>query len=440
MTNPTIKRNQNGGSIPGLEEQRQSSRQRDRRSFLKGVGALGAGLWIAPSADAFALTEDKIKIVRYFSNPGDAQGRQGQPMVNQSSNVVIIETERGRMGIGEGGEPRTMEECASMLIGLDPYRIDNLWQRMMRGYFYPAGREKLHSMGALDLALWDLKAKALEVPLWQLLGGKSRNYVECYSTAFPRPRNGGTLEDAARACIDAGFRTYRYSTDNPRQRVMDRFKLVQQMHEDCVLLHKGAGDGGWAIDFHTELDPPDAINLATLLEPLHPYFCEDLIRSEGVMSYQTIRERTRVPIAVGEQFGYKWDINALIEKQLIDYARVTLPNVGGISEFMKIIAMAETHYVGMIPHFTGPIAEAALVQCLTATSVTALMEMLGDGSRTWPYLPRMYDFKEGKLWPNDRPGLGVEVDVSKLTRIGEYSTYRAGMLMNQRPDGSFTNW
>jgi len=440
MTNPTIKRNQNGGSIPGLEEQRQSSRQRDRRSFLKGVGALGAGLWIAPSADAFALPEDKIKIVRYFSNPGDAQGRQGQPMVNQSSNVVIIETERGRIGIGEGGEPRTMEECASMLIGLDPYRIDNLWQRMMRGYFYPAGREKLHSMGALDLALWDLKAKALEVPLWQLLGGKSRNYVECYSTAFPRPRNGGTLEDAARACIDAGFRTYRYSTDNPRQRVMDRFKLVQQMHEDCVLLHKGAGDGGWAIDFHTELDPPDAINLATLLEPLHPYFCEDLIRSEGVMSYQTIRERTRVPIAVGEQFGYKWDINALIEKQLIDYARVTLPNVGGISEFMKIIAMAETHYVGMIPHFTGPIAEAALVQCLTATSVTALMEMLGDGSRTWPYLPRMYDFKEGKLWPNDRPGLGVEVDVSKLTRIGEYSTYRAGMLMNQRPDGSFTNW
>jgi len=450
MTNPMIKRNQNEQSIPGLEEQRQSSRERidgrnrtgprDRRSFLKGVGALGAGLWIAPSADAFALPEDKIKTVRYFSNSGDAQGRQGQPMVNQSSNVVIIETERGRMGIGEGGEPRTMEECASMLIGLDPYRVDNLWQRMMRGYFYPAGREKLHSMGALDLALWDLKAKALDVPLWQLLGGKSRNYVECYSTAFPRPRNGGTLEDAARACIDAGFRTYRYATDNPRQRVVDRFKLVQQMHEDCVLLHKGAGDGGWAIDFHTELDPPDAINLATLLEPLHPYFCEDLIRSEGVLSYETIRERTRVPIAVGEQFGYKWDINTLIEKQLIDYARVTLPNVGGISEFMKIIAMAETHYVGMIPHFTGPIAEAALVQCLTATSVTALMEMLGDGSRTWPYLPRMYDFREGKLWPNDRPGLGVEVDVSKLTRIGEYSTYRAGMLMNQRPDGSFTNW
>ena len=110
------------------------------------------------------------------------------------------------------------------------------------------------------------------------------------------------------------------------------------------------------------------------------------------------------------------------------------------ARFMKILALAETHYIGMIPHFTGPIAEAALVHCLTASSVTALMEMLGNGTRTWPYLPKVYDFKDGKLWPNDRPGLGVQVDESKLNKIGEYNTYRAGMLLNQRPDGSFTNW
>ena len=77
---------------------------------------------------------------------------------------------------------------------------------------------------------------------------------------------------------------------------------------------------------------------------------------------------------------------------------------------------------------------------LAATSLTALTEMLGDGTRTWPYVPKVYDFKEGKLWPNDRPGLGVEVDRTKLTQIGRYDTYRAGMLLNQRPDGSFTNW
>jgi L-alanine-DL-glutamate epimerase-like enolase superfamily enzyme len=406
---------------------------------LTALGAAGASLWLPPSADALALAEDKIKRVRYFRNSGDSTGNRGQPMVNQSSNVVIIETERGLTGIGEGGEPTSMDECASMLIGLDPFRIDQHWQRMLRGYFYPAGREKIHSLGALDMALWDLKAKALDVPLWQLLGGKSREHIELYSTAFPRGRN-GTLEDAARACMDAGFRVYRHATDNPRERLVDRFKLVRQMHEDCIALHKITGDGGWAIDFHTELDPPDAINLATLLEPLHPYFCEDLIRSEGVDSYVTMRERTRVPIAVGEQFGYKWDINTLIERQLIDYTRCTLPNVGGISELMKIIALAETHYVGMIPHFTGPISEAALVHCLAATSVPVLMEMLGDGTRTWPHLPKAYDFKDGKLWPNDRPGLGVTLDQSKLTPLGEYATYRAGMLLNRRPDGSFTNW
>jgi L-alanine-DL-glutamate epimerase-like enolase superfamily enzyme len=411
----------------------------DRRTVLTGLGALSAALWVPRSADALGLADDRIKVVRYFSNAGDAQGRRGQPMVNQSSNVVMIETEGGLTGIGEGGEPTSMDECASMLIGEDPFRIEQHWQRMMRGYFYPAGREKLHALGALDMALWDLKAKALDVPVWQLLGGKARDYVECYATAFPRPRN-GDLEDAARACIDAGFRAYRHATDNPRQRVIDRFQLVRQMHEDCILLHKGAGDGGWAIDFHTELDAADAVNLATLLEPLHPYFCEDLIRSEGVDSYANIRQRVRVPIAVGEQFGYKWDINTLIERELIDYTRVTLPNVGGITEFMKILALAETHYIGMIPHFTGPIAEAALVHCLTASSGVALMEMLGDGSRTYPHLPQMYDFREGKMWPNERPGLGVEVDVSRLTLLGEYDTFRAGMLMNRRPDGSFMNW
>jgi L-alanine-DL-glutamate epimerase-like enolase superfamily enzyme len=415
------------------------TRHWSRRSVVTGLGAIGTGLWVAPSADALGLEDDKIKVVRYFSNSGDSQGRRGQPMVNQSTNVVMVETEGGLVGIGEGGEPTSMDECASMLIGEDPFRNDQHWQRMLRGYFYPAGREKQHSLGALDMALWDLKAEALDVPVWQLLGGTSRDYLELYATAFPRPRN-GTLEDAARACMDAGFRVYRHATDNPRERVVDRFSLVRRMHEDCALIHKVTGDGGWAIDFHTELDPPDAINLATLLEPLHPYFCEDLIRSESVDSYATIRERTRVPIAVGEQFGYKWDINTLIERQLIDYTRCTLPNVGGITEFMKIVALAETHYVGMIPHFTGPISEAALLHCLIASSTTALMEMLGDGTRTWPYLPKVYDFKDGKMWPNDRPGLGVELDMSRLTLLGEYDTYRAGMLMNRRPDGSFMNW
>ena len=406
----------------------------DRRTLIKGLGAAAtAGLWFP--ADAFAaLPEDRIKKITYYNGGG------AQPMVNQSSNVVVIETEAGFVGVGEGGEPRTMEECARQLIGLDPFRIEHHWQRMMRSMHYTAGKEKLHSLGGLDLALWDLKGKVLDVPVWQLLGGKSREHIELYSTGFRGPA-GGDMQDRARACVDAGFRVFRHSTDN-RTGLMDRFQVVRETYEDCLKLQEAVGDGNWAIDFHTEFDPADAVRLASMIDKadLHPYFVEDLIRSENPKAYETIRLLTKVPIAVGEQFGYRWDAASLIEDGLINYLRVMLPNCGGITEYIKIVALAETHYVGFIPHFTGPIAEAALVHCLTATSAPALMEMLGDGSRTYAHLHQGYDFRDGKLWPNERPGLGVEVDFSRLTPIAVYDTYQLGMPTNLRPDGSYTQW
>lgn len=408
----------------------------DRRTLLKGMGVTAAaGLWLPPSAEALGLpANDKIKAIHYYEGPG------AQPMVNQSANVIVIETESGLKGIGEGGEPRTMEECANSLIGLDPFRIDAHWQRMVRGMHYVAGREKLHSLGGLDLAMWDLKAKALGVPVWQLLGGKSRDHVELYSTGFRGPQ-GGSIVDAAKACKEAGFRVYRFSTDN-RTGVVDRFKLVRETYERCLQVQAAVGDGYWSIDFHTEFDPADAVRLAAMMDKadLHPYFVEDLIRSENWSAYRTIRPLTAVPIAVGEQFGYRWDMNKLMEEHLINYIRVMLPNCGGLTEYMKIVSMAETHYIGLIPHFTGPIAEAALVHACTATSVPALMEMLGDGSRTYPHLIKGYDFRNGKLWPNDRPGLGVEVDFTKLKKIAEYNKYSMGMPLNKRPDGSYTQW
>jgi galactonate dehydratase len=411
----------------------------DRRHMMAGL--LGtAAAWTAPDAFALGLPKDKIKRIRYYKTPTDAAGRPNihQPTFNQSTNIVTIETQGGLIGYGEGGDASSMEQCAGLLIGEDPFRIENLWQKMFRGYFYPAGREKTHSLGALDVALWDMKGKALGVPVWQLLGGKSREHVECYATSYPTPK-GGTLEDAARACIAEGFRAYRTSVN--REQVFDRFQSVQKTFEDCVALRKGAGrDGGFAVDFHAEFDPSDAITLATMLEPLHPLFCEDLVRSENSDVYRTLRPRTKVPIAVGEVYGAKWDVNGLIENQLIDFARVTCPNVGGITEYMKIAAIAETHYVGLIPHFTGPIGETALVHCLTATSVLAVMEMTASGRRPWPYLPQAYDFHDGKLWPNERPGLGVELDTSKLQLIGDWTERYAPIQLNQRSDGSYTNW
>ena len=413
----------------------------DRRTIMTGMlGTAATALWTPPSAYALGLPKDRIKRIRYYKPTTDAAGRPNirQSLINQSANVVTIETESGLIGIGEGGEPSTMEQCAGLIIGEDPFRIEHLWQTMYRSYFYPAGREKTHSLGGLDLALWDIKGKALGVPVWQLLGGKARDYIECYATAYPRPK-GGTIEDAARACIAEGYRAYRLGTVGGRE--FDRFQAVQDSFEACKLARQGAGkDGGWAIDFHGALDQEDAINLATLIEPLRPYFVEDLVRGENIEIYKTIRPRLRVPIAVGEIYGAKWDTNMLLEHQLIDFARCTVPNVGGITEYMKICAIAETHYCGMIPHFTGPIGETALVHCLTATSVKALMEMTTAGRRPWPYLPQAYDFRNGKLWPTDRPGLGVELDTSKLQLIGDWTEHYAPIPINHRPDGSYTNW
>ena len=305
--------------------------------------------------------------------------------------------------------------------------------------FYPAGREKLDALGAIDLALWDIKGKALGVPVYDLLGGLARDHVECYSTGFPRH---GSLQETARACIDAGFRAFRWATaDPPAGQAFNSHEAVRKTFEDCQEIRDGVGkDGDWALDYHTRLDFPDAVRLSTLIEPLEPYFAEDLIRSENLEAYRELRAHVKVPIAVGEQFGSKWDINKLIEEQLIDYARVTLPNVGGITEYMKIQALCETHYVGLIPHFTGPVSEAALVHACGVFSGPVLMEMLGDGTRKFPHLPESNDFRNGKMWPNRRPGLGVTLDTKPLQLAAEITEPKRPVPMFQRPDGSFTNW
>lgn len=409
----------------------------NRRGFLR-TALAGAAALSRPFRAEAALPNVKIARIRYYRAPTDAAGRPNthQPQFNQSSNVVVIETDAGLTGIGEGGSHDTIEQCAGMLVGQNPFATEHLWQMMFRGYFYPAGREKLHALGALDMALWDLKGKALGVPVYELLGGLTREYVECYSTSFPGQ---GSVKETAQACIEFGFRAFRISVGGGE--TFDRFTEVRRTYENCQQVREGVGkDGAWAIDYHTRLDMNDAIALSTLIEPLRPYFTEDLVRSENPGVYRTLRGLVKVPIAVGEQYGDRWDQNELVEQHLIDYTRATIPNVGGITEFIKITNLCETHYVGLIPHFTGPISEAALVHVCASFSGPVLMEMLSKGTQTWPYLLQGYDFRNGKLYPNQRPGLGVEVDTKQLQMIADINQPHKPIPMMRRPDGSYTNW
>jgi L-alanine-DL-glutamate epimerase-like enolase superfamily enzyme len=299
-------------------------------------------------------------------------------------------------------------------------------------------------VGALEMALWDIKGKALNVPVYELLGGATRDYIECYATGF-RASKAKTEEEKARDCIAAGLRAYRIGpTGGNGDAPFDFYENAKSTIDFCKRIDAAVGGSGkWAIDLHTRFDTTEGVKICKALEALEPYFVEDIIRSENPDVYTTVRQMTTVPIAVGEQFGDRWDINNFIEKRLIDYTRVTLPNSGGISEFKKIASMCETHYVGMIPHFTGPLGVAALVHVLGSSSPTRCMiELAGGEPEKPPYYNEDYlNFKNGKLYLNPNPGLGVTFDPKKADFIMEVTANtKFPHPVLKSPDGAIHNW
>ena len=265
----------------------------ERRNFFKttlmGTGAIIGGMsGLKASPKQFTQTASsnlKITKIRYYAAPGYTK-----PLFNQARGIVEIETDGGIIGIGEGGTKDMVEQCAQMLIGADPFRIEHLWQYLYRGMFYPPGREKLHGLGALEMALWDIKGKALNVPVYELLGGSTREYVECYATGF-RNSKGATEYDRAKDCIAAGFRTYRTGpTGGSGETPFDFYENVKKTIEHCKRLDDAVGGGGkWAIDLHTRFDTQDGLKICKAIENLEPYFVEDIIRSENPAVYKTIR-------------------------------------------------------------------------------------------------------------------------------------------------------
>jgi len=407
----------------------------NRRSFLTATSV--AGLAALPRAQA-AIPKMKITRVRAYSPPNL------NTLFNQSDMVVTVETDAGITGIGEGGAKDTIEQCAGRLIGQDPQFIEHLWQDMSRSFFYPPGREKTHALGALDLALWDIRGKALNLPVHAILGGMVRNYCECYNTAgiIPGVNNRMTLRERAQGTVEAGYRAFRMGAAEARgTTTYNTRERLNAMYDECVQVREGVGkNGDWCIDFHQRFDLAEAIRGCDLIKDLAPFFVEDPVRAEAFNEDLPILRRTvKVPIAAGEEWGNRWDFNKLVEAHDIDFNRATLPNVGGITEMLKVAAICETHFVGIVPHFTGPIATAALVNCLGTFSGPVLMEYNYQG-KTLPHLPVCLDFKNGKLYPNQRPGLGVELDMKQLKLVTEVTQPITNRQLYYRPDGSITNW
>lgn len=358
---------------------------------------------------------------------------------------VVVETDEGIIGVGEGGitwrEPAMAGFVAALkpsLVGQDPMRTEHLWQVMYRCGFFPPGRTGAAAISAIDIALWDIKAKKLDVPLYELLGGLVRDRVVCYPHVVGETP--AEVAADAKAKVAEGWQFARFNLPE-RGDVLDRRAAVRDGVEHVAAVRKAVGpEIELIIDAHTRLDPVDAITLCRELEPLRPYFVEDPIRCENPGSLARLDRKVHVPIAMGEQYGSKWEFREAIENEWIDYARIDVCNVGGLTEAIKVAHWCETHSIYVAPHNPlGPVSTAACLHLDLALTNFAVQELARMPGEVLPTLfPKQVTFADGHLRPPTEPGLGVVIDEAAVADLPPIEGGDCPRL--HRPDGSFTNW
>jgi len=365
---------------------------------------------------------------------------------HRSFLFVVVDTDEGIYGLGEAGitgrELAVMgaiEHFKPLLIGQDPARIEHIWQQLFRGGFFPAQRILSAAISAIDIALWDIKGKALGVPIYELLGGRVRDRVVCYPHNVGHGMEIAPLVESCLQTKEEGWKFVRWGLPQdgevlePRSAVLTAIKQFQAVRE-------AVGDEiEICFDVHTRLDLPDALWLCQEVEAFRPFFIEDPLRSENPDSFKTLRPRTTVPLAAGEQFSSKWEFRQLIEEEWIDYARVDLCIVGGITEAKKIAGWCETHYIKLAVHNPlGPVATAACLQLNLACPNFGVQEQpRKPGTILTDVVPVQPDWEDGHLLPPERPGLGIEFD-REAAKKHPFQMREHPQL--RRLDGSVTNW
>ena len=358
---------------------------------------------------------------------------------------VLVETDEGVSGLGEAGitgrelaVSGAIEHFKPLLIGQDPFRSEHLWQVLFRGGFFPAQRILTAAIAAIDIALWDIKGKALGVPVYQLLGGRARDRVLTYNHNV-----GESVEELVECCqrsLDEGWKVLRWGLDHQAGGILEPVEAVRLAIKQIETLRLALGDEvKLAIDVHTRLNPSDALWLCQEFEPHRPYFVEDPLRVENAQSYRALRRRTTVPLAAGEQYNSKWEFRQVVEEELIDYARVDLCICGGLTEAKKIAAMCETHYIDLAVHNPiGPVATSAFLHLSLSVPNFAVQELPRRPNTSMPELIlNQPEWEDGYLLPPTAPGLGIEFNAEALSKY----PFEMGELRHlRRPDGSVANW
>jgi galactonate dehydratase len=352
-----------------------------------------------------------------------------------------IHTDAGIVGLGEPvveGRAQTVEtavqEIGRYLIGQDPRRIEHHWQAIYRGQFYRGGPVLCSAISGIEQALWDITGKWLDVPVYQLLGGATRDKIRMYG--WLGGETYGDYIESAKVSADQGFTALKTGiggavnwVDTPAvvERVASRFADIRDAVGPSV-------DVG--IDFHGRCTPAMSIRLAQALEPYAPFFIEEPVLPENVDALATVARSTSIPIATGERLFAKWGFREVLEKQAAAILQPDLSHAGGILETKKIAAMGETYYAAVAPHCPlGPIALASCLQ-LDACIPNFLAQehvTLGEG-----YLKEPFEIKDGYIDVPTRPGLGIELDMEALEDKRYDGSWETPRFWHA--DGSVADW
>jgi mannonate dehydratase len=384
--------------------------------------------------------------------------------------TLKIVTEDGAYGLGDatvnGRELAVAsylsEHVVPLLIGRDARRIEDIWQYLYKGAYWRRGPITMAAIGAVDTALWDIKAKSLNVPLYQLLGGASREGVLVYGHA-----SGHDVESTVAAVagyLKMGYKAIRaqsgipglestygvgagklyyeptakglppenaWSTDLYLNFVPGLFdRLRKEFGPGVPLLH----------DAHHRLTPIEAARLGRSLEPYHLFWLEDPVPAELQESFRLIRRHTTTPLAVGEVFNSIYDCQQLIEEQLIDFIRMAVVHSGGITQLRKVAHLAEMYHIRTGCHGAtdlSPVCLAAALHFDLSVHNFGIQEYMRHSEDTDRVFPHSYSFADGFMHPGDAPGLGVDLNEELAAK---FPYERAYLPVNRKLDGTMHSW
>jgi len=387
-------------------------------------------------------------------------------------NFVTLKliTEDGLYGLGDatlnGRELAVAsyltDHVVPLLIGRDARRIEDTWQYLYKGAYWRRGPVTMSAISAVDTALWDIKAKSLNTPLYQLLGGASRDAVLVYGHA-----SGADVEDTVGAVaqyMKLGYKAIRAQSGIPGLKStygVGREKMHYEPAEKSAppenlwsseaymafiptLFARLRKEFGPEIhlmhDVHHRLTPIEAGRVGKSLEPYHLFWMEDPTPAELQESFRLIRQHTTTPLAVGEVFNSIFDCQQLIEEQLIDYIRTTVVHAGGITHLRRIANLAEIYHVRTGSHGAtdlSPVCMGAALHFDISVHNFGIQEYMKHADETDAVFPHSYKFQDGFMYPGDAPGLGVDINEELAAK---YPYERAYLPVNRKLDGTMHNW